>query len=116
MIPFFVPDLLKLVKDLLARFIKQDVLGSLATCADVSAFDTSKKDNHCTISLGFSADKLLRSEGFKKRKVSDRDMLGFENGCKNCASDGVVQKTPIKYPLARALSCLDPRNMAATHE
>ena len=119
--PFFVPDLLNLVKDLLACFIKQDVLDSLPTCADVSAFDTSKKDNHCTISLGFSANKLLRSQGFKKRKVSDRDMLGLRMDAKTvlqtvCKNKKLVQKTPIKYPLARALSCLDPGNMAATHE
>ena len=93
--PFFVPDLLKLVKDLLARFIKQDVLDSLATCADVSAFDTSKKDNHCTISLGFSTDKLLR-------KASDRDILGLRMDAKTVLQTvckKLVQKTPHQVPI-----------------
>jgi len=71
----------------------------------ISAFDTSKTDSHCTISLGFSADKLLRSEGFKKRKVSDSDMLGLRMDAKTVLQtvcQKLVQKTPIKYPLAQS--------------
>ena len=73
MMPFLVPDLLKLVKDLLARFVQRDV-ESLVTCSDVIGFDTNDTGKHCpAIELGFSADKIIRSANFKERKVSDRE-------------------------------------------
>jgi len=33
--------------------------------------------------LGFSADKIVRSNGFKKKKVSERDLLGFRTDAKS---------------------------------
>ena len=45
--PFLVPDLLKLVKDLLARFVQRDVVESLGTCSDVIGFDTNDIGKHC---------------------------------------------------------------------
>jgi len=41
MMPFLVPDLLKLVKDLLACFAQRDVVESFVTCSDVIGFDTN---------------------------------------------------------------------------
>jgi len=35
------------------------------------------------IELGFSADKIVRSNGFKKKKVSERDLLGFRTDAKS---------------------------------
>ena len=59
MMPFLVPGLLKLVKDLLARFVQRDVVESLVTCSDVIGFDTNGIGMHCpAIELGFSADKI----------------------------------------------------------
>ena len=73
MMPFLVPDLLKLVKDLLARFVQRDVVESLVTCSDVIGFDTNDTGKHClAIELGFSADKIIPSASFKEKKVSDR--------------------------------------------
>jgi len=45
--PFLVPDLLKLVKDLLARFVQRDVVESFVTCSDVIGFDTNNTGKHC---------------------------------------------------------------------
>jgi len=90
------------------------------TCSDVIGFDTNDIGKHCpAIELGFSADKIIRSENFKKKKVSDRDMLDVRTDaisvlkamCKK-----VLQKTPVTYLVARALSCLDPHNMAGSPE
>jgi len=76
MMPFLVPDLLKLAKDLLARFVQGDVVESLVTCSDVIGFDTNDTGKHCpAIELGFSADKIIRSANFKEKKVRDTDML-----------------------------------------
>ena len=120
MMPFLVPDLLKLVKDLLDRFVHRDVVESLVTCSDVIGFDTTDIGRHCPpIQLGFSTDKIIRSDNFKKKKVSDRDMLGVRTDAKSVLKAmcrKLLQKTPITYPAARALSCLDPRNMAGSPE
>jgi len=63
-------EMLQLVKDLLSRFVKRDVIDSLVTCNDVTSFDTNDAAKHnSAIDLGFSADRIFRSEGFKKKKV-----------------------------------------------
>jgi len=120
MMPFLVPDLLKLVKDLLARFVQRDIVESLVTCSYVIGFDTSDIGKHFpAIELGFSADKTIRSDNFKKKKVSNRDKLGVRTDAKSVLKamcKKLLQKTPITYPVARALSCLDPRNMAGSPE
>jgi len=120
MMPFLVPDLLKLVKDLLARFVQRDVVESPVTCSDVIGFDTNDTGKHCPATeLGFSADKIIRSEKFKEKKVSDRDMLGVRTDAKSVLKamcKMLLQKTPVTYPVAGALSCLDPRNMAGSPE
>ena len=52
MMPFLVPDLLKPVKDLLARFVQGDVVESLVTCSDVIGFDTNDTGKHCPARVG----------------------------------------------------------------
>ena len=51
MMPFLVPDLLKLLKDLLARFVQRDVVESLVTCrpSDVIGFNTNDTGKHCAL-------------------------------------------------------------------
>ena len=120
MMPFLVPDLLKLVKDLLARFVQRDVVESLMTCSDVIGVDTNDIGKHCpAIELGFSADKIIRSANFKEKKVCDKGILGVRTDAKSVLKamcKKLIQKTPVTYPLARALSCLDHRNMASSPE
>jgi len=53
-------------------------------------------DKHClAVDLGFSADKII-SEGFRKKEVSERDMLGFRTDVKSvliAVCKKLVQKT-----------------------
>ena len=119
MMPFLVPNLLKLLKDLLARFnVQRDVVESLVTCSDVIGFHTNDTGKHCpAIELGFSADKIIRSAKFKERKVSDRDMLSVRTDARSVLKvmcKKLLQKTAVTYPVAWALSCLDLRNMAGS--
>ena len=90
------------------------------TCSDVIEFDTNDIGKHCpAIELGFSADKIIRRANFKEKKVSDRDMLGVRTDAKSALKamcKKLLQKTSVTYPVARALSCLDPRNMAGSPE
>ena len=107
MMPSLVPDLLKLVKDLLARFVQRDVVEFLVTCSGVIGFDTDTRKHCPAIELGFSADKIIRSAKFKVRKVSDRHMLGIRTDAKSVLKamcKKLLQKTPVTYPVAGALS------------
>ena len=102
MMPFLVPDLLKLVKDLLARFVQRDVVESLVTCSDVIGFDTNDIGKHCpAIELGFSADKIIRSANLR-RKYTYRDRTDAKSVLKAMCKK-LLQKTPVTYPVARAL-------------
>lgn len=85
-----VPELLKLMKDLLSRFVKGDVIESLVTCNDVISFDTS----------------------FKKKKVNDRNMLGFRTNAKSLSAHSFVQEARSKDTYQTPITqSLDPRNM-----
>ena len=65
-------EMLQLVKDLLSRFVKRNVIDSLVTCNDVTSFDTNDAAKHnSAVDLGFSADRIIQSEGFKKKKVTE---------------------------------------------
>ena len=53
---------------------------------------------------------------FLEKSGKMRNMLGFRTDAKSvliAVCKKLVQKTPIKYPVARSLSCLDPRDMAS---
>ena len=108
------------MKDLLAHFVQRDVVESLVTCSDVIGFDTNDIGKHCpAIELRFSADKVIRSANFKEKKVHDRDMLGVRTDAKSelkAMCKKLIQKMPVTYPVARALSCWNPRNMAGSPE
>jgi len=83
------------------------------TCSDVIGFDTNDIGKHCP------ADKIKRSDNFKKKKLSDKDMLSVRTDAKSVLKamcKKLLQKTPITYPVVRALSCLDPHNMADSPE
>jgi len=68
--------------------------------------------------IGFDTNDI-RSDNFKKKKVSDRDMLGIRTDAKSVLKamcKKLLQKTLVTYLVARALSCLDPCNMAGSPE
>ena len=108
------------------------------TCSDVIGFDTNDIGKHClAIELGFSVDtgksgkfggKFYVFVQFctvecqlqgEESRLRDRDMLGVRTDAKfvlKAMCKKLNQKTPFTYPVARALSCLDPRNMAGSPE
>ena len=108
------------------------------TYSDVIGFDTNDIGKHCpAIELGFSVDtgksgkfggKFYVFVQFctvecqlqgEESRLRDRDMLGVRTDAKSVLKvmcKKLHQKTPVTYPVARALSCLDPRNMAGSPE
>ena len=92
----------------------------LNLCNTVISFDTSDVAKHnSAVDLGFSADRIIRSDGFKRKKVSERNMVGSKSDAKSmliALYNKLIQKTPITYQAARSLSCLNPRTMASAPE
>ena len=53
----------------------------------------------------------VQSAEFRKMKISDKDVLGIRISAKAALitfTEKVLEKSPMRYPLARSISCLDP--------
>ena len=117
MIPFICEDLLRLVKGLMDRFIKSEVMQTITQIEDLVKTDINNKENYCKnkeMVVGFVAEKELKRL-LSAKKVSERQALEFRNECRSflvSVINNMTEKTPLKYPLAKHLSCLDPRAMA----
>ena len=81
--------------------------------------DVDSKESHKVYSIidtGFMAEKALKTAADLKTKktVSDRDVMQFKMECKEFlvkVVKKIVEKSPLKFEVARSLSFLDPREM-----
>ena len=76
MVPFLYGDLLKVVRSLMERFVKQNVLKN---CKDPVRLDLDNGENICDYSkvdIGFSAQKQVK-ELVATNKVSERQLCSF---------------------------------------
>jgi hypothetical protein len=118
MLPFLCTDLVSLIKGLLVRFIKRDVISDISAhmLAQFAVDHPDQKKNYKDLSkldIGLGADKALK-EVKKKGKVSEKDVFGLRTECRNfliLMTKKLLEKTPVKYTLARSLSCLDPKQI-----
>ena len=117
MIPFICEDLFRIVKGLMDHFIKSEVMLNITQVEDLVKIDINNKENYCKnkeIVVGFVAGKELKIL-LSAKKVSERQALEFRNECRSflvSVINEMTEKTPLKYPLAKHLSCFDPRAMA----
>lgn len=117
MVPFLAADLYNLLKNILSRFCKSDVIQNATTALKLANFDIEDEELHETdykkIDVGFSAEKLLRK--LTAADVSSLQKMEFRVQCKTCLKSiaaKILEKAPIRYPIVRYVSCLDPREMA----
>ncbi|CAN7981355.1 unnamed protein product [Ixodes pacificus] len=110
MLPFLAPALDCLLRSLLARVVKKDILQAANTSSKLLRIDLEKPDNFvaaAAFDIGFAAKNELR----KIQKPSQLTVLGFKKDCisfvKRC-SQKVMERSPLKYKLTRGASCLDP--------
>lgn len=114
MIPFISHDLGSLVKTLMERFVKPDTITSCKSVfalANVDYTDTKNLVDVSKVDVGFCASQTLRST---KTGASDRDCYAFRKDCRGFISamlKKILEKAPIKYPLVRSLTWLDPRQI-----
>ncbi|KAK9976520.1 hypothetical protein ABG768_021725 [Culter alburnus] len=109
--PFLAKDLAELIKSILRRFVKREVLQDI-TKLQLTKLDLSEKKNLLLpqkIDIGLGADKAL-----KDTKISDLRVLEFRRDCMQGLTNivrKVQEKSPLKYATVRQMACLDPSNM-----
>ncbi|KAL5457619.1 hypothetical protein EMCRGX_G034900 [Ephydatia muelleri] len=94
---------------------KQQSLLHNSKRTQLSKVDLRDRSHHKQVDLGFSAEMYLQSAEFRKMKISDKDVLGIRISAKAALitfTEKVLEKSPMRYPLARSISCLDPHFIA----
>ena len=119
MIPFITTDMGILVKSLMLRFIKGDIVDKEGvSVAGLVKIDVKNKENHVGIpkvDVGFGAERQLLKSGV----ASDRQKFDFRSSCRDflqALTSKILEKAPINYLLVRQLSWMDPRLMANPNE
>ncbi|XP_072564979.1 uncharacterized protein [Paramormyrops kingsleyae] len=114
-IPFFAKDLAELLKSMLRRFVKKEVLKDISPLQlvrlDVS--DNQSWVNPKEVNIGLGAESLLK-ELQKQKKIGELTVLEFRKDCLKMMStiiQKVQEKSPLKYPVVRQVACLDPSMM-----
>ena len=116
--PTFVSDALyNLLYGIMARFVKKDVLDGASTVLKLMEIDISKKENLVTaknVGTGFAAKQTVQDVE-RQQKASARQILEFRSQSitsLQSVANKLIERCPLKYPVVRYLSCLDPRVMA----
>ena len=116
LLPFLGDDLFSLMRNLMRRYIKNDVIDGI-TKSQLMALDPSDREHFAgksNIDLGLVADELLKPL-LCSRKVSDLRLMELKMAFRSFLVTILTKlkaKAPLKYPLVRHLSCLDPSVMA----
>ena len=115
MLPFLAEDLFNLIRSLLLRFMKSQVLEGLTKQQLVRVDPTNEQDHlsYEKIDVGFAAEKELRAL-VSAKKASSLDVMNFRLKVKAfllAVVTKLLEKAPLKYKLVRMMACLDPRQM-----
>lgn len=113
--PFLLEDISHLLRVLMKRFVKKSVLEPADTVAKLMKVDVTNKDNRCNykeVDIGVGATKAL-----SLAKLCDAERMSFRMDCLQFLSATVakiVERSPLRYGIVRAISCLVPSNIAST--
>ncbi|XP_075556329.1 uncharacterized protein LOC142588454 [Dermacentor variabilis] len=110
MVPFLAAALEAVLRSLMGRIIKQEILRAADTPFKLLKIDLEKPENIVFVNafdVGFAAKSELR----KAAKPSQLALLTFKKECisflKVC-SQKIMERSPLKYRLTTGVSCLDP--------
>lgn len=112
LVPFLSSELSAIVRSLMRRFVKPELLDAADTTNKLSRLDVEDKENHVSpkkVEIGLAAEAQL-----KDIKASEKQVFEFRNQCKQFLIGllkKMLEKSPLKSSLVRFLSCLDPRVM-----
>ena len=107
--PFMCEALTSLLRALMCKVIKPEVLDKARTASKLSAVNVSDSSLHMAhnkLDVGFLTQKAVTAAN-----ASDRSVLEFRMECKDFIVKiltKLLEKSPISFKLLRALSCLNP--------
>ncbi|CAM4570171.1 unnamed protein product [Leuciscus chuanchicus] len=121
-LPFFAKDLSELLKSLLRRFVKQELLQD-ATSLRLTKIDVADEVNRVSnknVDIGLGAESAIKALQSKPgSRGGELLVLTFRKE----SLQGLVKivqkvqvKSPLKIPVVRAIGCLDPRSMHSDAE
>lgn len=106
--PFLYTSLTTVIKTVMNRFVKPDVLKKHSVLnIDVTIDDNLSTANE--INVGYATKHVL--DTMDKKDVSKRDILLFKNECRTCLKLFVIKmmkKSPLHFSLTKGISCIDP--------
>ena len=114
--PFLSSDLETLLRNLMKKFLKSDVLEKASSTVKLLKIDLNDTGLHKSIKsldIGFVADHEIRQLE-QQKSINDRDKLQFKMECKKFLvklCEKLFEKSPLCYSLVRNLKCLDPERI-----
>ncbi|CAN7986698.1 unnamed protein product, partial [Ixodes hexagonus] len=114
MVFFLARDLETVLRKLLTRFLKCSVLSSSKGITGLPRVDIENPDNHAPlekVDVGHAAEQIVKSA-----KASSKDVFQFRMECKQFlinVAKKVLERSPLRFPVVRGLSSLDPRQMCS---
>ncbi|CAH0549771.1 unnamed protein product [Brassicogethes aeneus] len=103
--PFLHTALTEIVHNAMTRIIKKEVLDS----TPIKNIDINNSKNlkfTKDVEVGFGARKLLKS-----KTLSQKDIILFQQDCMKCIQKFISKlfdRSPLKYPLTQAITCINP--------
>ena len=113
MAPFLGQSLKNLLLTLMGRFIKIDVLEQADSYPKLAELDPCDKKTQVHVEFGFAARQSLKAVT-DNRTISELAVLIFKTECVQLVSAmtaKLIEICPLKYPLVRYFSPLNPPNM-----
>jgi hypothetical protein len=110
LLPFMYADLCTLLHNLLARFIKADIMTGATTAVKLLAIDFKKKENHMVlhnIDIGFAASSICKKvTGVENLQFKEQCCLFLQHLCGK-----LTEKCRLNYRLVKGVTCLNPQVM-----
>ncbi len=102
MVPFLCDDLHRMIRGLLQRFVKPDILNDANTVQKLLKLDVDDTATHVSykkVDVGFAAEDVLRH-----LKVSSRQAMDFRMNCKSFVQ--TTEDDSVKYTLVQSTSAV----------
>ncbi|XP_063740389.1 uncharacterized protein LOC134883765 [Eleginops maclovinus] len=120
-LPFFANDLAELLKNLLRRFIKRELLTDV-TPQHLVRLDVTDKQSRVhpkAVDIGIGAETAIKELQQRSKSSEELSILHFQNQCMECLSkmvQKIQERSPLKFPIVRQLTCLNPAFMYSNPE
>jgi hypothetical protein len=107
--PFLYDDLMEIVKGLMQRCVKPEVIDAATTSSRLIRIDLDDSKNLLSrhkVVLGVSAQAMMA-----KAKATDLQIMSFQVSCQKflvAMIKKLLERSPLKYKATKAVSCLNP--------